>query len=183
MVKRRLYIWITLSVLIILSVLGYGSFRLQRQRTHSDRVDKAVTRIVAALDADPNYVVTTGGILRTRPLISSEDRLLYDFLNPLNVGISIAVSKGPPSWAIRLDKAMKRLPTYLRPNPGVYLRHKEHKSIIITVVEGTQDDLLGLKRKVDSIRLSHDIHIKFWSYFPEIEHNQIMEWMALSGRP
>jgi hypothetical protein len=43
---------------VIILIAAYGLFRLWQYRTHSRRVDKAITSIIERLSADPYYSVT-----------------------------------------------------------------------------------------------------------------------------
>ena len=166
-------IWIPVTTLIIL-IVAYVLFRLWQYRTHSHRLDKAITSIIETLSADPNYIVTERIVIRAK----EPDFWDIDYLNQgLQVCVSKGFRKGPPNWGIKLDKIVRKLPRFLRPSRNLYLYTTEDNWINITAVEPIPDELELLKSQVTSIGLPRDIRIQFSSFFPDRKQNQ-----QLSGR-
>ncbi len=168
--KRIWKIWIPTTILLIL-IVAYGLFRLWQYRTHSHRLDKAYTRIIDTLSADPNYFVTERIVTKAK----EPDFLDLDYL--INQGLQVSVvkgiTKGPPSWGIKLDKIVRKLPRFLRPNRNLYLYSTGHHWIFITAVEpATIEELQKLSEQVMSLNISRDIHIYFSSYSPKREQVQ-----------
>jgi hypothetical protein len=86
MSKHIWKIWIPITTLIIL-IVAYGSYRLWQYRTHSHRLDKAITGIIDTLSSDPNYFVTE------RIVIKATEPNFLDF-DYLNQGLQVCVRKG-----------------------------------------------------------------------------------------
>ena len=172
MIKRKKYILVVVLALTLVITL-HGSYMLKQKRTHSLRVEKAIKCIEEALYADPNYIVTEGPVVKVKgPDISDPS----SFLHYLHQGLQVSVRKlerhGPPSWAIKLDIMLKRLPSILRPNRNLYLKSSEYNWIGITAVEPTTEELQKLKDQVLSLSISRDIEISFSPYYPDRERMQ-----------
>jgi hypothetical protein len=159
--------WIPITTLIIL-IVAYGLFRLRQYRTHSHRLDKAITSIIDTLSADPNYVVTERIVINATERYPSDPTYLLDSLKQsLQVCVRKGLRKGPPGWGIKLDKFVRKLPRFLRLSRNLYLYTIEDNWIIITVVEPIPEELQLLKSQVTSIGLPRDIRIQFSSFFPD----------------
>ncbi len=168
MSKHILKIWIPVATLIIL-IVAYGVFRLWRYRTHSHRLDKAITSIIETLSADPYYFVSERIVIKAK----EPDFLDIDYLNQgLQVCVWKGFRKGPPNWGIKLDKIVRKLPRFLRPNRNLYLYTTEDNWINITAIEPATEELQKLKEQVMSLGISRDIRIQFSSYFPDRKQNQ-----------
>ena len=161
-------IWIPIATVIIL-IAVYGLFRLRQYRTHSRRLDKAMTSIIDTLSADPNYTVTERIVTKAK----EPDFLDIDYLNQgLHVCVRKGFRKGPPNWGIKLDKIVGKLPRFLRPSRDLYLYSTEDNWIVITAVEPATEELQKLKEQVMSLGISRDIRIQFSSYFPDRKQDQ-----------
>ncbi|MHC4583279.1 MAG: hypothetical protein ACYS3N_02055 [Planctomycetota bacterium] len=175
-------IWIPVTTLIIL-IVAYGLFRLWQYRTHSHRLDKAITSIIDTLSADPNYIVTERIVIKVTERNLSDPTYFLDYLNQsLQVCVRKGIRKGPPSWGIKLDKIVRKLPRFLRPSRNLYLYTTEDNWINITAVEPIlPDELQLLKSQVTSIGLPRDIRIQFSSFFPDRKQNQQLLGRKVNG--
>jgi hypothetical protein len=169
MSKHIWKIWIPITTLIIL-IVAYGSFCLWQYRTHSHRLEKAITSIIDTLSADPNYIVTERIVIQAKGPNLSDPAYFLDYLNQsLQVCVKKGIRKGPPSWGIKLDKMFRRFPSFFRPSRDLYLYSTEYNWIGITAVEPIPDELQKLKEQVMSLGISHDIRIVFSTFYPERE--------------
>ena len=178
MIKRKKYIPVIIFVLTAIIAL-YGSFWLKQKRTHSFRVEEAIKRIEETLSSDPNYTVTERIVIKAKePDFLALDNLINQ---NLQVCVSKGIRKGPPDWAIQLDKVFKRFPSFLRPSRDLYLNSTEYNWIGITVVEPTTEELQKLKEQVMALRISHDIRIDITPFYPNREQIQ-RELLFTNGR-
>ena len=175
-------IWIPVTTLIIL-IVAYGLFRQWQYRTHSHRLDKAITSIIDTLSADPNYFVTERIVINATERYPSDPTYFLDYLNQgLQVCVRKGIRKGPPSWGIKLDKIVRKLPRFLRPSRNLYLYTTEDNWINITAVEPIlPNELQLLKSQVTSIGLPRDIRIQFSSFFPDRKQNQQLLGRQVNG--
>jgi hypothetical protein len=175
--KHNWKIWIPVATVIML-IAAYGLFRLWQYRTHGRRVDKAITRIIETLLADSYYSVTERMVIKAK----EPDFLDIDHLNQgLQVCVTKGFKKGPPSWGIKLDKIVRKLPRFLRPSRNLYLYTTEDNWINITAVEPATEELEKLKKQVTSLGISRDIRIQFSSYFADRKQDR-KQIQQLSGR-
>ena len=169
MSKHIWKIWIPVTTLIIL-IVAYGLFCLWQYRTHSVRLDQAITSIIDRLSADPNYIVTERIAIKTKEPNFSDLSYLLDYLNQsLQVCVRKATNGSPPNWGIQLDKMFKQFPRFLRPSRDLYLYSIEDNWIGITAVEPTTEELQKLERKVKSLDISRDIRIDILPFYLERE--------------
>lgn len=82
----KLLVW-GLAVLLTMLALGYDLMWARQQKTHSRRLDQAVTHVMDTLSSDPKNIVV-GSLLAKKERPNIQDASLYvDYLQQgLNVG-------------------------------------------------------------------------------------------------